>query len=424
MTNVALDPGVVGRLVLFHRVLDSAPARAMEGFLTAVRTKTAVEDRYLTLVRSLYEEEPSRVLLADAWQNHLVSRILMDENPFTRAASGEASAEARAAAAHDLGLLQRLFPLSAAVCRTATGMASLPAWPVRTLASTVDPADQVLRSTAAEMAQAPDWSALVEWLVRRSRELGTGIVGAFWYLRWEDGALQGIQRPNVFELDDLVGLEEAKATVLRNTEQLVNGRPANNLLLYGQRGTGKSSMVRGLIPRFGSRGLRMVEVPRAAVPQLPLIFRLLSRYPQTFILFLDDLSFDEAEASYKAFKSEMEGALERRPENVALYATSNRRHLVPERWSDRHTPETAEVHGQDALEEKLSLADRFGVTVLFTTPSQDEFLRIVEHMAAQRELQVERDHLRETALRWVMWNNPRSGRSARQFLDDLEGRLN
>lgn len=423
MVNIALDPGVYGRLVLFHRVLDSAPGRAMDAFLTAVRTKDAIEERYLALVRSLYEEEPARVLLPDAWQNHLISRILMDENPLTREISGELNPEALGAASHDLGLLQRLFPLSASVCRNAAELAPLPSWPVRKLGETVDPADQGLRAAALELAQAVDWSRLAEWLHGRFQELGTGIVGSYWYLRWEEGALQGIQRPSVFDLDDLVGLEEAKATVLRNTEQLVSGRPANNLLLYGQRGTGKSSMVRGLIPRFGAPGLRLVEVPRAAVSQLPLIFRLLSRYPQTFILFLDDLSFDEAEASYKAFKSEMEGALERRPENVALYATSNRRHLVPERWSDRHSPETAEVHGQDALEEKLSLADRFGVTVLFTTPSQDEFLRIVEHMAAQRSLQIDRDHLREAALRWVMWNNPRSGRSARQFLDDLEGRL-
>jgi uncharacterized protein len=182
-------------------------------------------------------------------------------------------------------------------------------------------------------------------------------------------------------------------------------------------------MVRSLISGFGNQGLRLVEVNRSRLDSLTSLFQVLQGLPQRFILFLDDLSFDESESSFKSFKSVMEGALGQRPENVLLYATSNRRHLVPERWTDRHTPDTAEVHGQDAMDEKLSLADRFGVTVLFTAPDQDEFLTIVEHMVASRGLQIDPDEVRRLALRWVLWNNPRSGRSARQFVDDLAGRL-
>lgn len=424
MINIALAPDVFGRLVLFHRTLDEGPGKAMQTFLTAVRTNSGVDESYLALVRTMYEEAPARTLASDAWQNYLLSRLLADENPMTMsAAAGALTPEVLEAAAHDLRLLQRLFHLSGPACRSMTGSATMPTWPVREIPATSDPALSSLRAVAAELSTAPDWGAFAVRLADYYRKSGAGLTGAHWYLRWEDGTLQGISQPNLFSLDDLVGLQEAKDTVVRNTEQLLRGGPANNLLLYGNRGTGKSSMVRGLVARFGGEGLRLVEVARSAISQLPAIFRVLRRYPQKFVLFLDDLSFDEEEASYKAFKSDMEGALEQRPGNVVLYATSNRRHLVPERWSDRHSPDTAEIHGQDAMEEKLSLADRFGVTVLFTTPNQEEYLAIVEHMAEQRGLQMDRSHLREAALRWVMWNNPRSGRAARQFLDDLVGRL-
>lgn len=424
MQNAALTPEIFSRLVLFHQVLDSAPGSAMKAFLQAVRTSSGVEESYLALVRSLYEEPSGFALLPDAWQNHLVGRILRAENGLTLgAARGEVPPEAMGAGAHDLRLLQVLAALTSSACREQAGSTSLPLWPTLPLPEEGDPVELMLRSAAAALTAARDWGEATTTLAAHWQRYGAGLTGSNWFLRWESAGLQPVERPNHFDLDDLVGLTEARATVIRNTEQFLRGRPANNLLLYGQRGTGKSSMVRGLISRYGAEGLRMVEVPRAGVTLLPQIYRAVRRYPQRFVLFLDDLSFDESEAHYKAFKSDMEGALEQRPANVVLYATSNRRHLVPERWTDRHSPETAEVHGQDAMEEKLSLADRFGITVLFTTPDQDEYLAIVEHMAARRALRIDPERLRQEALRWIMWNNPRSGRAARQFLDDLEGRL-
>ena len=308
-------------------------------------------------------------------------------------------------------------------------MAPAPAHaPGVTSTSLPDPSLAPTHAMAAELAAGAglaggDWGLMAGRLAAHFRQAGAGLPGSHWYLKWDGTALHGVARPNVFYIEDLIGLKDAKETILQNTEQFVSGVPANNLLLYGSRGTGKSSMVRGLVSRYGSQGLRLVEIARGCIGSLPALFPVLRRYPQRFVIFLDDLSFDESEVDFKAFKSDMEGALEQRPDNVLLYATSNRRHLVPERWSDRHTPETAEVHGQDAMEEKLSLADRFGLTVYFTTPDQDEYLAICEHMAARRGLKIETAQLREAALRWIMWNNPRSGRSARQFVDDLAGKL-
>ncbi len=425
------------RLVLFHRVLDTAPAQAMKGFLdTAMRGESpdSVEQKYLELVRILYDESgtaSTRALVDDAWQNHLLCQLLSDENAMTMGAAFDALDDTTLqAATHDLRLLQSLFELSGQVCREMAASegdpADLPLWPRLRVSSGEEEADPSVvsaKSIASELTGSADWADMAERLENHFRQAGAGLPGTHWYLRWDGSALRGVARPNVFHIEDLIGLQDAKTAVLGNTEQFLDGVPANNLLLYGSRGTGKSSMVRGLISRYGARGLRLVEIARGCIGSLPSLFPVLRRYPQRFVIFLDDLSFDESEVDFKAFKSDMEGALEQRPDNVLLYATSNRRHLVPERWSDRHTPETAEVHGQDAMEEKLSLADRFGLTVYFTTPDQDEYLAIVEHMAARRGLKIDRTRLREAALQWIMWNNPRSGRSARQFVDDLAGKL-
>lgn len=441
--HISSAAGAFSRLVLFHRILDTAPGRAMERFLNTVvlgESRESVEREYLRLVRVLYEESPDRILAADAWQNHLLAQLLVDENAMTMgAAFGTLDAITLEAAAHDLRLLQELFRLASPVCRDVAGQGGtggtakagggnspLPMWPHLQTPNgeqEQDPSVIAAQTIAASLAEGADWGAMANRLADHFRQAGAGLPGTHWYLRWDGSALHGVSRPNVFHIEDLIGLQDAKTAVLGNTEQFLGGVPANNLLLYGSRGTGKSSMVRSLVSRYGSRGLRLVEIARGCIGSLPALFPVLRRYPQRFVIFLDDLSFDESEVDFKAFKSDMEGALEQRPDNVLLYATSNRRHLVPERWSDRHTPETAEVHGQDAMEEKLSLADRFGLTVYFTTPDQDEYLAIVEHMAAHRGLKIDGGQLREAALRWIMWNNPRSGRSARQFVDDLAGKL-
>lgn len=421
--SIVADAQAASRLVLYHRVLDSAPGKAMLEFLAALQSGSGgAPAAYLALVRALYEAGPVKGPACDAWQGHLLGRILADGNPFTLgAAAGNLPPALQEAAAYDLRLLQPFFALTAERCRAAAGAPDLPVWPAWGAAAG-DPAAAAREAMAAALAGAPDWGGLAADLAAYHRRAGAGLLGSHWYLQWTGHRLEGIADPDLFDLDDLVGMEKAKATVLRNTEQFLRGAPANNLLLYGSRGTGKSSMVRGLAPRYGEAGLRLVAVARSAMGTVAELFRRLRREPCRFILFLDDLSFEETEADYKAFKSMVEGTLEQRPDNVVLYATTNRRHLVPERWTDRHSPDTAEVHGQDTMEEKLSLADRFGLTVLFTKPSQDEYLAIVMHMAQARGLQVPEAILREEALRWVMWQNSRSGRAARQFLDDLEGR--
>jgi uncharacterized protein len=238
------------------------------------------------------------------------------------------------------------------------------------------------------------------------------------------GRLEPIAEPQGFDLDDLVGVGRPLDRLVRNTEQFLLGLPAHHVLLYGERGTGKSSAVRGLLTRYGDRGLRLVEVHRDDLIRLPEILEALPARPWRFLLFADDLSFAEGEGGYRELKAALEGSLAAPPANVRIVATSNRRHLLPERRAENREvrlDEDGELHLGEALEEKLALSDRFGLVLGFYGFDQRTYLEIVEHWAKKLGLAVPPDALREDALRFALERSSRSGRTARQFVEDRAG---
>jgi hypothetical protein len=249
--------------------------------------------------------------------------------------------------------------------------------------------------------------------------------------RWESardgraGRLVAIADPALHDLDDLLGVERSLAKLVRNTEQFVAGLPSNHVLLYGERGTGKSSAVRGLLSRFAARGLRIVEVHKSDLLHLPDVLAALRGAPYRFLLFSDDLSFDEGESGYRELKAALEGSLEAPPQNVRIVATSNRRHLLPEKRSENQqvrVDEDGEVRLGEALDEKLALSDRFGLVLGFFGFDQATYLRIVAHLARKEGVELD-DLMRADALRWALDRSSRSGRTASQFVADLAGRL-
>ena len=247
-----------------------------------------------------------------------------------------------------------------------------------------------------------------------------------WCKKGGKGFLEPIVHPDLADLDDLFGLDREIGILERNTRQFVRGMPANNVLIWGERGTGKSSVVKGLLGRFAGEGLRMIEVRRQDLTDLPEIVERLWDRPERFVLFCDDLSFLEDESVYLELKALLEGSLSARPDNVLVYATSNRRHLMPEKLADntfRFSPDDDEIHPQETVEEKVSLSDRFGLSIGFYRITQDTYFRIVRHLASQRGLDMDPASLRRESLRWLQRASGRSGRVARQFVDDLEGRL-
>jgi hypothetical protein len=247
--------------------------------------------------------------------------------------------------------------------------------------------------------------------------------------RWEadrgPGRLVPIPEPQLFDLDDLVGVDRSLGRLLANTEQFVRGLPANHVLLYGERGTGKSSAVRGLVARFGSRGLRVVEVRKEDLLHLPRVLEALRGARFRFLLFCDDLSFDAGETRYRELKAALEGSLLSPPENVRIIATSNRRHLLPESAADNlaaRLDEAGDLHMGEVVDEKLALSDRFGLVLGFYGFDQSTYLAIVDRYAAQAALSIPRDALHAQALRFALERSSRSGRTARHFIDDVAGR--
>ncbi|MFI5314890.1 MAG: ATP-binding protein [Myxococcota bacterium] len=237
--------------------------------------------------------------------------------------------------------------------------------------------------------------------------------------RWRGGRLEPIRHPDVYPLDGLIGVERSVARLRANVSAFTRGEPALDALLYGERGTGKSSAVRGLLGEFGASGFRLVEVRRNALLELSEIWAVLRGRPERFAVFCDDLSFEEGDASWKQLKAELDGGLEARPANALVIATSNRRHLVPERMSENREAALDRdglLHPGETAEEKVSLSDRFGLLLPFFAFDQETYLRIVRYHARTLGLEGRSSspEFERAALRFALERGTRSGRTARQ----------
>ncbi len=244
--------------------------------------------------------------------------------------------------------------------------------------------------------------------------------------RWRGGrGLQPVRRPHRVELDDLLCMEAQKAEIVRNTAQFVAGRSANNVLLWGSRGTGKSTLVKAVLNRFAGDGLRLIEVEKQDLVNLPEIVELLYDRPERFLLYSDDLSFEADDPGYKSLKAALDGSIAAPPENVLIYATSNRRHLLPEYMRENLESRVVdgEIHHGEGVEEKISLSERFGLWLSFYPFDQEQYLQIVDHWLAKLGSPTTDDAaIREAALRWALKRGSRSGRVAWQFARDQAGR--
>lgn len=250
----------------------------------------------------------------------------------------------------------------------------------------------------------------------------TSSLAARWHREGTGGYLQPLNVSLDLDLADLIGIDRQRELLSNNTRQFVAGLPANHVLLWGSRGTGKSSLIRALLAEHASAGLRLIEIERDHLADLPKVVERLSGEPQKFVLFCDDLSFEAGEGDYRVLKSVLDGSLERAPENVLLYATSNRRHLVPERQSDNDHWQMVdgELHPNEAVEDKIALSDRFGLWLSFYPFSQEHYLDVVRHwigsLAEQAKLSWSWDEaLEKDAIRWATARGNRNGRCAYQF---------
>ncbi len=261
---------------------------------------------------------------------------------------------------------------------------------------------------------------IADILINYYRHYGYGDIADFRAFRWDNG-LVGIKHFENIRLDDLVGYSHQKEQLIANTAAFVNDKPANNILLVGARGTGKSSSVKALANEYFDNGLRLIQINKPQLKNLSQIMDFLRNYPnKKFIIFLDDLSFEESDPEYKYLKSAIEGGVESLPNNVLIYATSNRRHLIRESWRDRSDSQE-DLYHQDSVNETVSLSDRFGLIIYFYSPNQNEYLDIIRHMLKKNNIELDDEQLRIEGVRWEMSHSGRNGRTAQQFVTNYLG---
>jgi uncharacterized protein len=398
-------------LLIYQTYLDDEPGRLWQQLLVADKNNILVT--YGQWFRCLADRQLG-------WQDYLIQQLLTTDNPFTKQVQRDSwadlSVELQQAVQHDLVILREIYTCSCSQISqwvTATTGLKTVAW-----------ADHIQSTNPSNLAQSldlsPNWLEQLPDLIKHYGQFGTGRFAQFSAFRSQQGELQGIADPDPIKLQQLVGYGWQQAALLQNTKALVSGYPALNVLLYGSRGSGKSSLVKALVHEF--ENLRLIEVPKNELMNLPQILEQLRQLPQKFIIFVDDLSFEADENSFKALKVVLEGGLVARPENIVVYATSNRRHLIREFFADRPRPQDSdEIHNWDTVQEQLSFSDRFGLTLTFEPANQETYLQIVHHLAAGLDITPEKLTFR--ALQWATQQNGRSGRTARQFVDFLRSEL-
>ena len=355
-----------------------------------------------------------------SWQDYLIQQILLDDNPFSQRIQTlsleEISPSLIEAAKHDLTILQRIYQChTEQIVKSVQKSSQYP--------DTIIPWQQT-NSIPCFLHQQEKWSEALKELAIHYRKNGTGIFARYRALTWQNEQLRGIACPDPIILEEIVGYESQKEAIIKNTEFLLAGYSALNVLLYGSRGSGKSSLVKALLSEYSDRGLRLIEVTKSQLQHLPQIVAQIRDIPQKFIIFVDDLSFEEDDDAFKALKVVLEGNVTAKANNTVVYATSNRRHLIREFFADRPRPQDSdEIHNWDTVQEKLSFSDRFGLTLTFEPINQDTYLKIIHHLSQRIGIAIAKEELEFRAKQWATRHNGRSGRTARQFINYLQAEI-
>lgn len=390
--------------------------------------KLEVYEALKELVRWAYEYG----FYGNLWHCYLTFLLVNCENPFSRACESEEeiSESLCSLALHDFAVIQSYFEFDFTVFS-----GEFPTVLFETVQDYKEQQktsriydkrikDQIYKLSLS-LVQADNPFIFKEALADFYKEYGLGKFGmhkAFRVLR-EKGTIEIKPIINIEKvyLTDLIGYEMPKQQLVANTEAFVEGKPANNCLLFGDAGTGKSSSIKGILQEYYDRGLRIIEIYKHQFQYLNDVISMIKDYNYKFIIYMDDLSFEDFETEYKYLKAIIEGGIEARPQNVLIYATSNRRHLIRESFNDKKDRDE-ELHTNDTVQEKLSLAARFGLNIFFCAPDQKEFQNIVKILAARHNISMTEEELLLEANRWELSHSGLSGRTAQQFVDYLSGK--
>ncbi len=408
--------------------------RAFENFdKNKVDKDTAVSSIYAQVKRIL-DLATSYGFNKNLWQNYLTFEIINNENSFSLTCERKGATEGGSVnllAKKDFKIFKNLFHFDFSEIEDQLG---IDCFSIITNYAAIPKREQIYNKTVSEqvrylsekIANAKDENEIFGLVTDHYKNHGVGMFGLNRAFRIEriDGELKfiPINNADTIKLSDLVGYEAQKKQLVDNTKAFVNGSIANNALLYGDSGTGKSSSIKAVLNEFYTSGLRMIEIYKHQFKDLSAVISAVKNRNYRFIIYIDDLSFEENEIEYKFLKAVIEGGVETKPDNILIYATSNRRHLIKETWNDRNDMEfNGEIHRSDTMEEKLSLSARFGVLINYSTPDREAFYEIVRTLAQKEGITMDEKTLLLKANQWELRHGGVSGRTARQFINDLIG---
>ena len=394
------------------------------------------------LIRKVYTQIKRLLTVAtdfgfdkNLWHNYLAYFLITNENPFSipceKIAANDGSVNH--IARNDFSAIKNLFEYDFSEIEKSLGIdcftqiSNYRAIEKKELMYNKNVSEKV-QALSSRMEQARDVEGFFTAVTEFYRDYGVGMFGLNKAFRIQDRTdsklvFLPINNMDKVMLSDLVGYEIQKKKLVDNTRAFVEGKKANNVLLFGDSGTGKSTSIKAIVNEFYDQGLRMIEIYKHQFKDLSNVIAAVKNRNYKFIIYMDDLSFEEFEIEYKFLKAVIEGGVETKPDNILIYATSNRRHLIRETWSDRNDVQQDEgMHRSDTMQEKLSLVNRFGVTINYSKPSQKEYFDIVIHLAAKSGIKMSEDELKAEANKWELSHGGISGRTAQQFIYYLQGK--
>ena len=433
---------LISSLILYRGLKEDPVLSALGSVVKEMESNDNID--HSNLVSTVYDQVKRILDIAtdfgfnnNLWRDYLTFRIISDQNSFSLTCEGNGAQEGGSVntfALNDFRIFKALFDYDFGPLEEALGIKALSILEdyhaISKEAKLYDrSASQIIRSLSDSLAASTDENEFFKLISSHYKNYGVGMFGlnrAF-RIKGSGDALEFIPINNAdpVRLNDLVGYEIQKEQLKAATESFCHGIKGNNVLLYGDPGTGKSSSIKAIINEYFDQGLRMIEIYKNQFPDLANVIARVKKRNYKFIIYIDDLSFEENEVEYKFLKAVIEGGVENRPDNVLIYATSNRRHLIRENWKDRSDMEfDGDIHRSETMSEKLSLSSRFGIMIRYDNPDKQEFNNIVKTLAKRAGIEMDEDALMREANKWQVRKGDFSGRTAQQFINHIKGKTN
>ncbi|MDE6209919.1 MAG: ATP-binding protein [Lachnospiraceae bacterium] len=429
---------IVSKLLLYGDMDENSILMELCNICREVKKENFEKDILVTniykQIKKLLETATDYAFDKNLWHNYLTYLLITNENPFTITCekAGAKEGSVNLFAKSDFKIFKQLFDYDFSYIEEKLGIDCFSV--ITDYHAIVKPelmynknVSEKVRGLSEKLELAKDENDFFDIITSFYKDYGIGMFGlnkAFRIKSNENGDISFLPINNMDKvvLDDLIGYEIQKQKLVDNTKAFVEGRKANNCLLFGDSGTGKSTSIKAIVNEFYEEGLRMIEIYKHQFKDLSNLISVIKNRNYKFIIYMDDLSFEEFETEYKFLKAVIEGGVETKPDNILIYATSNRRHLIKETWNDRNDMEVENgMHKSDTMQEKLSLVNRFGVTINFSKPSQKEYFEIVKEMAHKLNISMSDEELCNKANAWELSHGGISGRTAKQFINYISG---